>query len=62
MLAAAKAFYDAHLKAHYADVVFDMHAPGTTQEVLIELNPYGMSDPCLFGSYGEVERGRERLA
>lgn len=61
VLAAAKAFYDTHLKAHYPDVVFDLHAPGSEHEILIELNPYGMSDPCLFYSYDEVEKGGERL-
>jgi hypothetical protein len=49
------------LAAHYRDVVFDLYAPGYPEEVLIELNPYGLSDPCLFDSYEEVERGGERL-
>lgn len=61
MFAAAKAFYETHLKAHFEDVVFDLHAPGTEHEILIEINPYGLSDPCLFGSYDEVEKGGERL-
>lgn len=61
VLEAAKRFYDAHLQAHYPDVVFDLYAPGSDQEILIELNPYGLSDPCLFGSYDEVEKGGERL-
>jgi hypothetical protein len=61
MMEAAKAFYEKHLKQHYDNVVFDLYAPGTSQEILIELNPYGMSDPCLFGSYDEVEKGGERL-
>lgn len=61
VLAAATAFYDKHLAAHYPDVVFDLYLPGMEGETLIELNPYGLSDPCLFGSYDEVEQGGERL-
>lgn len=61
VLAAATAFYDRHLAAHYPDVVFDLYLPGMEGETLIELNPYGLSDPCLFGSYDEVEKGGERL-
>lgn len=61
MLAAATRFYDAHLARHYPDVVFDLYAPGSDQEVLIEINPYGMSDPCLFDGYDDVEHGGERL-
>ena len=59
--AAAERFYGEHLGQHYADVVFDLHAPGTSAELLIELNPYGLSDPCLFGSYAEVEKGGIRI-
>lgn len=61
VLAAATAFYDKHLADHYPDVVFDLYLPGMEGETLIELNPYGLSDPCLFGSYDEVEKGGERL-
>lgn len=57
VFAAAQQFYQDHLKHHFQDVVFDLHAPGTGQQLLIELNPYGLSDPCLFGSYEAVERG-----
>jgi hypothetical protein len=58
---AARGFYARHLSDHYGDVVFDLHAPGTQSELLIELNPYGLSDPCCFGSYAEVEKGGVRL-
>lgn len=61
LLSAATAFYEANLAAHYPTVVFDLYAPGTSQELLIELNPFGLSDPCLFGDYGAVERGGVRL-
>lgn len=61
VLAAATAFYEKHLADHYPDVVFDLYLPGMDGETLIKLNPYGLSDPCLFGSYDEVEKGGERL-
>ena len=54
---AAKRFYGDVLGKHYTDVVFDLHAPGMSDQLLIELNPYGLSDPCLFGTYDEVEKG-----
>lgn len=54
----ATAFYDQHLAAHYPDVVFDL-APDQRSDagtpLLIELNPYGLSDPCCFASYDEIE-------
>ena len=62
LLDSAKAFYGRHLSDHYGDVVFDLNALGTAYELLIELNPYGLSDPCCFGSYQEVERGGVRLS
>ena len=52
---AAVSFYDKHLGTHYPDVVFDLYAPGSAQELLIEINPYGMSHPCMFSGYGEIE-------
>ena len=61
ILAAAKAFYARHLADHYPDVVFDLYLPGLPGETLIEVNPYGLSDPCLFGDYDAVERGGELL-
>lgn len=53
----AQAFYGEHLAHHYADIVFDLNAfprPGQPPR-LIEINPYGLSDPCLFGSYAAIE-------
>lgn len=61
LMDAAAKFYEAHLAAHYPTVVFDLYAPGSPQELLIELNPYGMSDPCLFETYEAVEQGGVRL-
>ena len=37
-------------------VVFDVALNRDRQLLLIEINPYGLSDPCWFGSYAEVER------
>jgi hypothetical protein len=62
LLEAATRFYERHLAEHYPTVVFDLCAPGTNHEILIELNPYGMSDPCFFVTYEEVERGGVRLS
>jgi len=55
LMTRCKDFYDRHLKDHFQDIVFDLYAPGTAQEKLIEINPYGLSDPCLFGSYSVLE-------
>jgi hypothetical protein len=43
---------------HVDTVVFDVaiDLPAGDQPLLIEINPYGLSDPCWFGSYAEVER------
>jgi hypothetical protein len=37
-----------------ADFVFDFGYRPTGETVLIELNPYGLSDPCCFGSYKNI--------
>lgn len=52
-----RAFYDLHLSKHYDTVVFDLAfgVPGTDGPLLVEVNPYGMSDPCCFGSYDAIE-------
>lgn len=47
-------FYDKYLAAHYDTVVFDIALNGETP-LLIELNPYGLSDPCCFLSYERIE-------
>lgn len=58
---AATEFYRHHL-AGYPDIVFDLYAPGRPNELLIEINPYGLSDPCLFGDYATLEaKGGVRL-
>lgn len=56
----AEDFYQKHLKEFYPDVVFDLYLMAN-DAVLIEINPYGLSNPCVFGSYDEVEKGGERL-
>lgn len=53
----ARGYYEQHLAKHYGEVVFDL-ALGVQKgggPLLIELNPYGLSDPCCFGSYQAVE-------
>ncbi len=52
-----KAFYRDHLAEHYETVVFDLAfgVPDYDGPLLVELNPYGLSDPCCFGSYEAVE-------
>jgi hypothetical protein len=57
IFAAVEDYYRNNLSAHFSSVVFDLYAPGQREEILIELNPYGLSDPCLFVSYEEVEKG-----
>jgi hypothetical protein len=62
VMQAATVFYEEHLAKHYSDVVFDLYAPGSPDQVLIELNPYGLSHPCMFKSYDEIERiGGEKI-
>lgn len=52
---AAEAFYEQHIAALYPEIVFDLYDPLRAQPLLIEINPYGLSDPCLFGSYAALE-------
>lgn len=54
-------FYHTHLQSHYPTVVFDIHFDTADHITLIELNPYGMSDPVCFGNYEEVEKGGIRF-
>lgn len=42
---------------HVDTVVFDIHV-GRDSILLIEINPYGLSDPCHFGDYESVENAR----
>lgn len=39
-----------------ATVVFDLHINYQGEFLLIEINPYGLSDPCYFKSYDRVEK------
>jgi hypothetical protein len=56
VLGTARSFYEAHLAPHYETVVFDL-ALGVRSgtPLLVEINPYGLSDPCCFGSYENIE-------
>lgn len=40
---------------HVKDVVFDLFINWNNDIILIELNPYGLSDPCCLESYENVE-------
>lgn len=40
---------------HLKSVVFDIWRKHDGSFLLIEINPYGLSDPCHFGSYAAVE-------
>lgn len=55
IMAAARKFFADHLAADYPTIVFDLYAPGSDCEKLIEINPYGESDPCLFAGYEDIE-------
>jgi hypothetical protein len=43
------------LCAPHEDIVADVWVQDPTNTVLIEINPYGKSDPCLFRSYKNIE-------
>lgn len=43
---------------HLETVVFDIFVRRDGSILLIEINPYGSSDPCFFGTYSEVENAR----
>ena len=53
-----EAFHRDVIAQAYDDVVFDLElgAYGHEGPLLIEVNPYGLSDPCLFGSYEAIEQ------
>jgi len=50
-------YFAAKLKPvlHLDTVVFDVAIFADKSVILIEINPYGLSDPCHFGSYDHVE-------
>ena len=39
------------------DFVFDVYFDDYKNITLLEVNPYGMSDPCYFGDYESIEKG-----
>lgn len=55
------AWYEEHIAPHYQTIVFDVELfsygeNGKQNEpLLIEVNPYGLSDPCLFKNYDVIE-------
>ena len=62
----ARDFYETHLAEHYDTIVFDLQFGAQVRGVdgryeqremplLVELNPYGLSHPCLFEDYDEIE-------
>lgn len=49
-------FFDVLKPALHIDtVVFDLWMASPEKVKLVEINPYGRSDPCFFGSYANVE-------
>lgn len=66
LLGQARDFYEKHLAEHYDTIVFDLQFGAALRDVdgrfeeregplLVELNPYGLSHPCLFEGYDEIE-------
>lgn len=51
------AYFETTLRSRLpvATIVFDLHANYDGSFLLIEINPYGLSDPCHFGNYQAVE-------
>jgi hypothetical protein len=49
-------------RLHIETVVFDVFIPYGGEPLLIELNPYGLSDPCWLRSYAAVEDFRGFVA
>lgn len=45
---------------HMDTVVFDLYI-GSGEPMVIEINPYGLSDPCFFLSYEHVENARSYI-
>lgn len=48
-------FADLHPRMALETYVFDMVFTGRNKMLLIEVNPYGLSDPCFFKTYKNVE-------
>ena len=57
IMEALTAFSDKHIAPHYDNIVFDVDMGVYDHEgpLLIEVNPYGLSHPCLFSGYEEIE-------
>ena len=51
-------WYEKNIAEHYPTVVFDVDlgVHGRTDPLLIEVNPYGLSHPCLFNGYADIEQ------
>lgn len=56
-------FFEEKLKPalHIETVVFDLAMLADGSFILIEINPYGLSDPCHFGSYENVEKASSSI-
>ncbi len=50
-----------HSEMHMQTYVFDVCYSHGNALTLIEINPYGLSDPCWFGSYAQVERAAKHI-
>jgi hypothetical protein len=61
--AAIDAYFAEKLKPvlHIDTVVFDLAMNWGGQLMLVEINPYGSSDPCWFGTYAAVENASESI-
>jgi len=46
-----------HPPSPIQDYVFDVALQGAGQPLMIEVNPYGLSDPCAAKTYENIERG-----
>lgn len=51
------AWFEEKIAPHYPTIVFDVELGAYDHEgpLLIEVNPYGLSHPCLFEGYDEIE-------
>lgn len=62
-------WYSEKMKSHICvrNFVFDIHIndlmknPTSKDVLLIETNPYGLSDPCFFQNYSEVEKSDGKI-
>ena len=62
-------WYSSKMQPHICarDFVFDVHInnlmknPTSKDVLLIETNPYGLSDPCFFGNYSNIEKSNGKI-